>query len=406
MTGAPESSSATLILADSTPEAQTSISPGTSLLGLPLLRRAALAAFRAGFDRVYVLGSDAQRDLSLLEGTLASPFPRELAESSLPAGRIVLLSNRIAAEPRGLRSLRLTPAEPERLHRIDAGAIVETREPRRLVGSLTRQSLLPSILSDWAAVLPEASSPFGADSPAEVTSPSELAAAETTLLRSLVKEEDGFLARHVNRRISLAVTRRLAGTNVSPNAMTAVSVGLGLWAAGCFLSPVLPRQIAGGILFLLHSILDGCDGELARLKFQESRLGGTLDFWGDNLVHAAVFSAFAVAWSTASRQAWPLALGALAVLGTLLSAGFVYVQVMRPKKADGPLFTSVARSQPSRLSQVTDVLARRDFIYLVLLLGVFGKAYWFLALAAVGTPTFFLVLLAVAFDRRQLRQAS
>ena len=28
--------------------------------------------------------------------------------------------------------------------------------------------------------------------------------------------------------------------------------------------------------------LDGCDGELARLKFKESRWGGLLDFWGDN----------------------------------------------------------------------------------------------------------------------------
>src|SRR2546426_3192414 len=38
---------------------------------------------------------------------------------------------------------------------------------------------------------------------------------------------------------------------------------------------------------LAHSILDGCDGELARLKFQHSRWGAVLDFWCDNVVHVA-----------------------------------------------------------------------------------------------------------------------
>ena len=45
---------------------------------------------------------------------------------------------------------------------------------------------------------------------------------------------------------------------------------------------------------LTHSILDGCDGELARLKFMQSRRGAMLDFWGDNIVHVAVLPALAV----------------------------------------------------------------------------------------------------------------
>jgi len=48
------------------------------------------------------------------------------------------------------------------------------------------------------------------------------------------------------------------------------------------------------------------------------------------------------------------------------------------------------------LSQMADALARRDFIYLVVLLSAAGKANWFLLLAGVGAPIFFLVLLAVA----------
>ena len=186
------------------------------------------------------------------------------------------------------------------LHRLGAGAIVQTDEPALLARTLARQTLLPSIVSEWAAELPAGLPVADVATPLEATTASELAAGETLLLKSLVKKEDGILTKHISRKISLAVTRRVAGTRIVPNAMTLMTAALELAAAWSFASPALGRQIVGGLLFLLHSILDGCDGELARLKFRESRFGGTLDFWSDNVVHVAVFSAFAIAWSRAS----------------------------------------------------------------------------------------------------------
>ena len=43
--------------------------------------------------------------------------------------------------------------------------------------------------------------------------------------------------------------------------------------------------------------------ELARLKFLESRTGAILDFWGDNVVHVAVFSCMAIGWSVHAAAA-------------------------------------------------------------------------------------------------------
>jgi phosphatidylglycerophosphate synthase len=237
--------------------------------------------------------------------------------------------------------------------------------------------------------------------PFEPTSRAQIPAAESVLLRDLVKAGDGPMTRLVSRKISLAVTRRIASTRLRPNAMTVLCVALGFAAAWCFRSPEPARQAIGGVLFLLHSILDGCDGELARLKLQESRLGAVLDFWGDNLVHVAVFSAFAMAWADAVDQDWPLALGVLAVVGTLLSAGFIYVYAMRPRGDSGPLLTTVSPSRRSRLTKVLDGTGNRDFIYLVALLGLFGKAYWFLAPTAVGTPLFFLGLVVMSRGGRE-----
>ncbi len=93
----------------------------------------------------------------------------------------------------------------------------------------------------------------------------------------------------------------------------------------------------------------------------------------------------------------PLWGGFAAVLGTLASAGFVFWRPMRQRESSGPLFTSVAQGPGGGFSQVADALARRDFIYLVVLLSAFGKAAWFLALTAVGAPVFFIFLLVIAY---------
>ena len=47
-----------------------------------------------------------------------------------------------------------------------------------------------------------------------------------------------------------------------------------------------------------------------------------------------------------------------------------------------------------------DAASRRDFIYLVVILALFGKSNWFLVLAAVGAPVFFLLLLFLALRER------
>src|SRR5207247_543758 len=152
--------------------------------------------------------------------------------------------------------------------------------------------------------------------------------ARKRLLRALTKDSDGFMARHVERPISIAMSRWLAETPITPNQITIASGAIGVAAAPFFLLASPLWQTVGALLFLAHSIIDGCDGELARLKFQESRWGGVLDFWGDNVVHMAVFAAMAVGLAHATGKTWPLWCGVPAVAGTFASAAFVYRRTM------------------------------------------------------------------------------
>ena len=369
-----------LLVIEPMPRDITGFGPDTVVLGVPFTRRVVEAASRAGFGRTVVLADDAAAIRRALDGTKATVLA---AGEPVPAGRqsrSVVLAGNILPNQRWLRGLLERP--------IEAGATeFET-------GVVTVSEAACAASSNRA---PEGRECRIADRGAFVVTPGTTKSeVDRHVLADLVKSTDGFMARHFARPISLALTRRLAATGISPNAMTVISVLIGLLAAPFFLSSAPEIQIVGGLLFVLHSIVDGCDGELARLRFAESRFGGLLDYWGDNLVHVAIFSCMAAGLSNDLGASWPLLAGAAAVAGTLASAGFVFWRTMRTKKGPGPVFTSVAGPTKTRLIEFADALARRDFIYLVAILSAFGMASWFLVMTAVGAPLFFIILLVIA----------
>jgi phosphatidylglycerophosphate synthase len=386
------------------PAAAPGPDPREKILGIEWARRIALGARRAGFGRVLFLLDPDAAVADLLHGTGAETTAPTESVLEGPARLVAVASDRLAL-PAWIERARALPLARREFAVAPAAALVCDLAPSELI-RLERPA--PVGVDALAARLREArtdsSEGLSLEGLPRLSSSRERREAESLLLASLVKDSEGFMSRNVERRISLALSRRLAGTPVSPNAMTLFSVAIGLAGAALFAFRSAGVQFLGSLLFLAHSILDGCDGELARLKFQESRAGGVLDFWGDNLVHAAVFSGIAVSWARSAGAAWPLAFGAVAVTGTALSAALVYFETMRGDHA-GPLFRSVASGGEGALARAADALARRDFIYVVVVLSAFGKARWFLALAAVGAPAYFLVLGIMAIRARRTRSA-
>jgi len=375
------------------------------ILGLSLIERATLAAQRAGYRQVFLVrggspntpGMAAIADWRSLAATLASASP-----ASLVIAPAAILAKADWLER--LASARIEPAGwgiiPNRIAILPAASACDAADTLDRDGGAR----------DWTDVEARLASRFGpparilaAVDPMIVETPADVRAAERRLLKSLVKDTDGFMARHVERPISLAISRRLAATAITPNQMSLISIAVGICGGPFFLSSRPLMQTIGALLFLAHSILDGCDGELARLKFQQSRWGGILDFWGDNVVHVVIFACMAVGWSLAAGSLWPLALGAGAVLGTLGSAGFVYWRLMRFKDGGDTLFTSVSDAPERLLTRLLDSASRRDFIYLVILLALFGRSSWFLVMAGIGAPIYFVLVLLAARPRALLK---
>jgi 1L-myo-inositol 1-phosphate cytidylyltransferase / CDP-L-myo-inositol myo-inositolphosphotransferase len=368
------------------------------VLGLRLPQRIGLAARAAGYRTIVQLSPDQAAAQGFAEGADWRGIATLAAAGRVPA--LVIAPTNLLGDPAWFRHLAAIAVEAHTW----AAAGQVTLLPAAIARDALALLEAGGDASDLATIQNRLIRRFGrpAELPADlapmvVVTADDVDAAERRLLRSVVKETDGFMARHVERPISLAVSRRLCATRVTPNQMTLVSLAIGLASAPFFLSASAAWQTLGALLLLAHSILDGCDGELARLRFQASRWGGVLDFWADNIVHGVTFACMAVGWSRASGSVVPLWLGAAAVLGTLGSAGFVYWRVIRGKASAGPVYTSVSTAPNRPLARVLDALSRRDFIYLVLALALFGKVSWFLLLTAFGAPIFFFLVLVLAW---------
>jgi 1L-myo-inositol 1-phosphate cytidylyltransferase / CDP-L-myo-inositol myo-inositolphosphotransferase len=119
----------------------------------------------------------------------------------------------------------------------------------------------------------------------DVDTPEALRQAEKMLFKSVQKNTDGFISKHINRRISIAITKILVKTNLSANHVTGLVTLVGI-LSGVMVATGRYTDIAiGGILFKLSSILDGCDGELSKLKLTSSKTGAWLDTLSDNLTY-------------------------------------------------------------------------------------------------------------------------
>ncbi len=135
--------------------------------------------------------------------------------------------------------------------------------------------------------------------------------AERRLLKTLIKPTDGAISRYLNRTVSIAVSRVLVRFGVRPNTVTTGVFFLTLIAAALVATTEYRWIALGGLLFQLASILDGCDGEIARLTHTGTRYGAWYDTLSDNLRYGIFFGAIAVGgyWETGSElYLWALVL--------------------------------------------------------------------------------------------------
>jgi len=351
---------------------------GHVLGGMRLVERSAFACARAGATRLLLIGPrpDAALRLPAIDACWNAPLSGWLAESAAP---LVVTSATTVAAPATIAALAADPSPaPVAAQRGVLWRADRTRPD--LLDARARPGLPPPVdLARWTP--PEGALLLRADDAGGC------AAAERELFARLGRSGDGWFTRLVDRRLSRALTRLLLPTGVAPNFVTLGSIGIGIAGGLCFARGTPGAAVVGALLFLLSTIVDGCDGEIARLTYRESAFGAKLDILGDNLVHLFLFGGIALGLYDRSGDPLVATLGWVLLVGVLLAMATVYGCVVRrpPNPAQRALF---------------EAFASREFAYLLVVLTLVGRLDWFLWLSAIGTYVFALGLVVLGARSR------
>jgi phosphatidylglycerophosphate synthase len=376
--------------------------------GVPLTQRAVLSALRADFDRVVVL---ADTELERMRRLIAGD-PRTSAAGVEVCDRIELDADveltvvaadvlvtpaalrRAATAPNGRPTIVCVDGRPALVHchgrdlpspaRRDHGRNpAVTLGPHDEVAAFTalRHAIAEQAMPADALCM-------------RIVNPRTEAAAEAALcahLRAGSAANDGVLARWIDRRISCRLSRWIVRhTTLRPNHVTLIGTAIGFAGAVVLARGTYATGVLGTLLFLAAAIVDGCDGEVARLTFRESAFGQKLDVTTDNVVHLAIFVGLAVGLHRRAPDAHVGALAALLLGGFALDGALSYYFLV--VRTEWRASSDTARSRRGRLRQRAlnglEALMNRDFAYLLVLLAIADRLHWFLWGAAIGSYAF------------------
>ena len=199
-------------------------------------------------------------------------------------------------------------------------------------------------------------------------------------VRSLPKTHQGPTDAAINQHVSLRITRQLCKTRIHPNHITIASLFWGLGACAIVLGGTWLHLAIAGVMLQLHSILDSCDGEMARLRFQFTTSGA----WLDNVFDEIVDDAFIACAGIAAGGPW-LYVGVAGGAARFLANALQWEEMIRRGKG-GSAYAFRYWFEKEE-STPDEVFGRRSPLYYVRALGrrdsfVFG----FMILLLAGLP--------------------
>lgn len=187
----------------------------------------------------------------------------------------------------------------------------------------------------------------------------------------IYRQSRGWIARAINKRVSFFLTRLFVKLPISPNGITLVTFLVGLGGCLLFLSSSYGMRALGAVLLQASSILDGCDGEVARLTVRSSRVGAWLDTIADDVINHVMFACLYVGYFF---QFPSVALLKFCMLGSIACLGisfFLYQYLIThntPHMADFRFswvrerFDAPADAQKSFFGRYVNPVLKHDFV--------------------------------------------
>lgn len=239
-----------------------------------------------------------------------------------------------------------------------------------------------------------------------ITGPKDLPVVERKLDSWLIKPTDGIFAR-MNRRVSTPISRQLLRFPITPNQVSLFVLGVSLACGFFYGRGGYWNCLIGALLAVAGSILDGCDGEVARLKLQSTAFGTWVDTICDYIYYVVAFGGMTFGLARSSGLKSYLAWGGALLVGAL--GTFFTVSLSRQRLAGArpekllAVWQQKAESRSSNpflyFGRNTEFIIRRCFHpYALVFFALINATNVAFVTAAVGANIAFLIALYAHLD--------
>ena len=202
----------------------------------------------------------------------------------------------------------------------------------------------------------------------------------------------------LNRILSKPLTSLLLKTPVTPNQVTFFNLFLGILSGFLFSQGSYLSCLTGAVVYQLLSVLDNCDGEIARAKNLRSAFGGWLDVLVDFVNDTALFTGITIGLLKANPSQIILLLGILAVSGNVFHCLLVIAEKI---KGFGPaVFNQDAPQGADRENifyKLFNAFREGEASWFVMLFALAGKSGWILILGAFYIQVLWISALVLNF---------
>lgn len=215
--------------------------------------------------------------------------------------------------------------------------------------------------------------------------------AENLLFSNVKKSTSGWISKNINTKISIPISRLLIHTPLTPNM---ISVLIGIVGVLCGFFYVIEHQILGAVFLELSTILDGCDGEVARIKLMESKRGQWIDTISDQLTFLSFVVGVPVGFYRIAKSPIAIILGGINLLIFLffLVWSFYFLvkyansgsMVAYPKNIDKLIPVEERTIVHKLIIKLRPMMTRAFFSPVFLIAAILGGYPWVLSLTTLG----------------------
>jgi phosphatidylglycerophosphate synthase len=344
---------------------------------------------RTGNDTPLVIIEEPGSDVRVLDHVAGLPIGERLARAAARAGHNRLLV-RTTTQQHAWAQLA------NRLRDVSMTVVDNLVDWQKELAQLSQVESPQVVTADFVPLKVDETRLLGI----RVTSRRDLPAAERELRQSIFKPTDGVLGRF-NRRMSIPLSVALIRwLRLSPHVMSVLIIGLGFYSGWLFSIGNYVAGVLAALVSLAASILDGSDGELARLQYKESAFGCWLDTVGDYTYYLAIFTGLTV--GTVRQTGWSgfWWVGAALLAGTLLT--FALMTLLRRRITGGrpDQFRTIAKSyfygQRKRwafvVAKLSNCATRATMPYGIMALALLNLLPLVLILATLGAQIYWISL--------------